>query len=620
MKKISSVLVGAVFCLNSVAIVCAESDTNNLDDANTIFNWAEKGYSQHFRRFNDAVSANSRTVTNSPNWLYRYYPEKDNAIGIFNDDVYVAGSPFSETLSNPLKLFSTTKALSLIARSNNEKIRKLSTYQSGIFDQSAAEIVSYDSQSKLFFVTNAASNSIDVLTLNGKLRSISLAPYGGGVNSVSAYGGNIAVAVQAENKQSKGTVEFFTHEGVHLKTVKAGALPDMVTFSKNGKIVMSANEGEPSDDYTNDPNGSVTIIDLSNGIENATGTTIDFSSVTWSATGMKFYSNDKAADVEPEYIAINENSTKAYVTLQENNGVAVVDISSKTIEKIIPLGFKDFSVQGNEIDANNNGDITLINVNALGMYQPDSIAVYTVYGEDFFVTANEGDDREYAAYEEETKASSLAIDPSLDTTGLSATVRVTPELGDIDGDGDYDQLYMMGTRSFSIWNSQGVQVFDSGSQLQRHVIDKIGKQNFNTRVDDTNDAEDIAKLVEKGTLLTMRGETAYFFEGQDARSEKKGIEPEALALGKIGDTTYAFIGLEKQGGFMIYDISNPVDPRFVEYHNLIDYTKSPANAGDLGPEGMVFVPADKSPNGKNLLVVANEVSGTTSFYEISGAQ
>lgn len=625
MKKISSMFAGVLFCLNSVAtVVHAEDQTSHesaLKNANSIFDWAEKGFPQYFRYLDKEPSSSTRTITSAPDWLYRYYPESGDAIGISNGDVYFAGTSFSTSLDNPIKRMSVTEALSQVSKSKKENIYKSAVYKSGIFGQSATEIITYDSQSNKFFVTNAALTSVDVLTIeNGKINSISLLAYGGGVNSVSAYNGIIAVAVQAVNKQDNGTIEFFTHEGVHLKTIEAGALPDMVTFSKDGKIVMSANEGEPSSDYLSDPKGSITIVDLSNGVVAAVATTVDFSAVTWPETGMKFYRNDKVIDVEPEYIAINESSTKAYVTLQENNGVAIIDIASRTIEKIIPLGFKDFSLKGNEIDANKNGNISLLNVNALGMYQPDSIAVYTVDGEDFFVTANEGDDRDYDAYVEETEASTLIIDPSFDMTGLSSTVRVTPELGDTDGDGDYDQLYMMGARSFSIWNTQGDLVFDSGSQLQRHVMDKIGEDNFNTRVDDTDIVEDIAALKKEGVLLTMQDDTAYFFEGKDARSEKKGIEPEALTIGKIGETTYAFIGLEKQGGFMMYDISNPAMPRFVEYHNLIDYSTTPEDAGELGPEGMVFIPENKSPNGKNLLAIANEISGTAALYEITGGE
>jgi hypothetical protein len=544
-----------------------------------------------------------------------------NTLGILNDDDFATWSTdgvLEQKYINAEKTQIDGNMLYIVNGLNlSEKIKKIATYKSGIFDESSAEIVTFDSLSKKFFVTNASTNSIDVLQLENqtlsKIISIDLSTYGGGVNSVSAYNGVIAVAVQANNKQSNGSIEFFSHEGTHLNSFAAGPLPDMVTFSKDGKIVISANEGEPSNDYKNDPKGSITIVDT----EKQSATTIDFTNVVIPSSGMKFFNIDKASDIEPEYIAINDSGTKAYVTLQENNGVAIIDLASKTIEKIVALGFKDFSLVGNEIDANKNNQVSLINVNAFGMYQPDSIAVYTVNGEDYFVTANEGDDREYDAYEEETKVSKLTLDPSLDTTGLSDTVRVTPELGDTDGDGDYDQLYMMGARSFSIWNSSGKLVFDSGSQLQRHVINAVGEQHFNTRVDDTRDTDDIAKMTAEGIKFSLKSDTAYFFEGRDARSEKKGLEPEALTLGTIEGNTYAFIGLEKQGGFFMYDITNPIAPKFVKYQNTVDYTQAPANAGDLGPEGMKFVPADQSPNGKNLLVVANEISGTTSVYEIS---
>jgi len=502
-----------------------------------------------------------------------------------------------------------------------ENIKQVARYKSGIFDDSAAEIVTYDSLSQQFFVTNASSNHIDVLKLNGnmlsKINSIPLSSFGAGVNSVSAHNGLIAVAVEAYNKQSNGSIEFFEHDGTHLKTLTAGPLPDMVTFSSNGKLVVVANEGEPNEDYSHDPYGSISIVDLSNGIESAEVTTLDFSTITLPRKGMKFYNPDKAADIEPEYIAINSTNTKAYVTLQENNGIAVVDLVNKSIEKVMALGFKDFSQVGNEIDANKDNRVNLSTVNAFGMYQPDSIAVYSIQGEDYLVTANEGDDREYDTYSEEIKVSKLKLDPNLDTTGLGNSVRVSRELGDANHDGIYEQLYMMGTRSFSIWSSQGKLLFDSGSQLARQVIDSVGEDNFNTRITDTKKSDAIAKLGNDGISYSKKGKRVYFFEGKDARSEKKGIEPEALTLGTINASTYAFIGLEKQGGFFMYDITNPEIPNLIKYYNSIDYAKAPFNAGDLGPEGMTFVSALKSPNGKDLLVIANEVSGTTTVYQIS---
>lgn len=547
-----------------------------------------------------------------------------NTLGILNDDDFATWSTdgvLEAKYINSEKTIIDGNHLYIVNHLNlSETITPLARYRSGIFDDSAAEIVSYDSQSQQFYVTNGSNHQIDILKLQdntlNKIRSIDLSSFGGGVNSVSAHQGLVAVAVEAENKQDMGTIEFFNADGTHLKTIQAGPLPDMVTFSKDGNMAVVANEGEPSDDYSTDPKGSVTIINLASGIDSATAVTLDFSAVTLPSQGMKYYNSDKSADVEPEYVAINESNTKAYITLQENNGIAIIDLVNQSIEKVVGLGFKDFSQTGNEIDANNDGIANLTNINAFGMYQPDSIAVYTVNGEDYIVTANEGDDREYDAYEEETKVSKLNIDPNLDMSNIGDSVRVTPELGDENGNGIYEQLYLMGARSFSIWDSNGGLVFDSGSQLAQQVINALGSQHFNTRVDDTDDPADIAELDSKGTPYSLVGDTAYFFEGLDARSEKKGIEPEALTLGSINGKTYAFIGLEKQGGFFVYDISNPQAPNLVKYVNSIDYTQAPMDAGDLGPEGMTFVPASDSPNGKNLLVVANEISGTTTIYEI----
>jgi DNA-binding beta-propeller fold protein YncE len=111
----------------------------------------------------------------------------------------------------------------------------------------------------------------------------------------------------------------------------------MVTFSPDGKYIMSANEGEPSDDYSNDPNGSISIIEVNN---NYSVTTLDFSrfsSQLGSLTNAGFRIGKAgasfAADIEPEYITISSDSKSAWVTLQENNGVAKVDLASKPFLK-----------------------------------------------------------------------------------------------------------------------------------------------------------------------------------------------------------------------------------------------------------------------------------------------
>jgi len=230
-----------------------------------------------------------------------------------------------------------------------------------------------------------------------------------------------------------------------------------------------------------------------------------------------------------------------------------------------------------------------------GMYQPDTIDVYRVGGKDYLVTANEGDDRD-DYYEEAIKASKL----SHLAIGDIGDLRVNPDLGDADGDGEYEALYSYGTRSFSIFDADtGALVYDSGNEFAQEVASRFPDY-FNTRP-------------KKGKWYDL-----------DERSEKKGIEPEALTLTTIGADTYAFIGLEKQGGFFVYNITDPHNPFMVEYNNDIDYTATisydgddevhiaPAGIDDMAPEGSVTFPQD----GKNYYVVANEVSGTVSIYEL----
>ena len=93
-------------------------------------------------------------------------------------------------------------------------------------------------------------------------------------------------------------------------------------------------------------------------------------------------------------------------------------------------------------------------------------------------------------------------------------------------------------------------------------------------------------------------------------------------MGTIGEKTFAFIGLERMGGIMVYDVTDPAAPVFVDYYNsrsdwsTEDVESVAGSAGDLGPEGLKFVPAAQSPNGQPLLIVGNEVSGTTSVYDL----
>ncbi len=935
-----------------------------------------------------------------------------------------------------------------VAAQNDPKLNYLSTYRTNVFDGGAAEIAAFDAASARVFFTNANANKVTILDISNpatptKVSDVDMAPYGGGVNSVAVFNGLVAAAVQAVDKTQPGKVVFFDVNGTFLKEVTVGALPDMLTFTKDGKKVLVANEGEPNADYSVDPEGSVSIIDVSGGAASATVVNINFTSyndkkVSLQNKGIRIFGKDAtvAKDLEPEYITETPDGKTAYVSLQENNAFAVIDLATNRITDILPLGYKDhlkgtpvlkqfklnelinlpelgkpvydggktpvklggFSglyYDATESDSNNyvlytipdrgpndeaipasaagedvpqdlrpfklpnyqarivkmtlnltantvkldtqifltqqdkikpitgrgnvlgfdeipvtytdsttefdkkdfnangkfyhelphdryggdfegivrdtagnfwmcdeyrpslykfnpdgslieryvpegtsflgiaplepdfygletlpasysrrwanrgfeaiaydpdssviygfiqspmfnpdsrtqnrsdvlriiaidaetgvpiaeyvyllernkdaglaisrvdkigdavykgngifmvlerdssppgqgtgkkfifevnlkgatnilnnpialrdtistanktleqmtadelaaagikpvhktkvlnlpsigyqagdkpegltilpNGALAVVNDNdfgvagagvnddivlgvisfdgsygldasdrdnsavnikpypVFGMYMPDAIASYVANGATYIVSANEGDAREYTGFVEEARISSLTLDAkafpnaaALKNNTNLGRLNATNKLGDIDGDGDFDQLYVLGGRSFSIWDALGNQVFDSGDDLEQITAQKF-PQYFNVSNTDN-------------TL--------------DSRSDNKGPEPEAITIADIDGKSYAFIGLERIGGVMVYDISVPTTPRFVDYVNNRTFTANveTPGAGDLGPESVTYISKEQSPNGKALLVVANEISGSVSIF------
>jgi DNA-binding beta-propeller fold protein YncE len=453
-----------------------------------------------------------------------------------------------------------------------------------IGDAGAAEISAFDpATNRLFVVNNGTVNKIDVIDfkdpLNMKvINSISMAPYGGAVNSLSVSGGKLAAAIESVDKQANGKVAVFkTDDLSEVKVVTVGALPDMITYSPDGKYIMTANEGEPNDAYTNDPAGSVSIITVSDYSVN----TIDFSAFAGQkadlmAKGFRIFGigNDFVKDIEPEYITISADSKTAWVTLQENNGIAKIDIASKAITNIFPLGFKDYNADGNEIDPSDKDDkIAAAKWPVKGIYMPDAIAVLEKGGIPYLFTANEGDSREYKGLTEVKRLKDVKLDATAFPTGATlkqdaqlGRLNITTTLGDTDNDGDFDALYSLGARSFSVWNgTNGSQVFDSKNELD-------------------------VKAIAAGVY-------------DDGRSDDKSVEPEGIAIGKIGNKNVAFVGMERADAVAVYDVTDPVKPVFLQL----------LKCGDA-PEGVLIIPAKDSPTKKSLLVVSSENDGVIKVY------
>jgi len=496
---------------------------------------------------------------------------------------------------------STTNESSRNAASNVAERQESTEFtQIGMIDiggSGAAEISAYDPATKKLFVVNNTlnNNRIDVLNLTNPaapalITSISVAPYGGLVNSVYVSNGKVAAAIEATDKVSPGKVVVFnttTYVEIAVRTV--GSLPDMVCFSPDGKYIFTANEGEPNSTYTVDPVGSVSIVDVNN---NYTVTTLDFGGFASQATelkarGLRIYGPNAsfAQDIEPEYVAFSSNSKIAWVTLQENNAIGKIDIETKTITDIFPLGFKNFNLEANAIDPSDaDGGVSFGTWPVKGIYTPDAIAVNPDNGTPFLYTANEGDAREYATFVEARRvnAASVVLDPTAFPNAATlkgntqlGRLNITSTLGDTDGDGDFDELYAPGARSFSVWNGNtGALVFDSKNELD----------------------------------VNASSVNLY----PDGRSDDKGTEPEGLAIGKVGNNSLLFVGMERADAVAVYDITNPVKPVFRQILGKLGI--APGAEPGIGPEGVLFVPADKSPNGKSLLIVSFEVDGVIKIY------
>ncbi len=664
----------------------------------------------------------------------------------------------------------------LMQAQNLVDLSYLASYKSGQFDEGAMEIVAYNASGQVLYAVNGFSDHIDVFDISNptnivKTDSIDITTYGDAANSVAYMNGYLAVAVEANDFDQNGHIVFFDSTLAYVADVEVGVLPDMVTFTHDGMKVLSANEGEPDDDYSADPMGSVSIIDISGGIPNLSQsdvTTLDFtqfdanydpnirnfgpvadymedfenttdsldnvivfntagdaawyyddfsgdhfaeanafsasgpseswlitypelltgldsaylsfestrgfsggsldvlistdydpsnsmdpSTASWDTITMNFvlspgsntdtnsgrYSLDSyleqsvsvaflyqgspgagnaarwqidnitiegtqprlSQNLEPEYIAVAPDNSKAFVVCQENNAMAVIDLGNNSISALGALGFKDYSTGNNKMDASNRSSaVDIRNWPVFGMYQPDAIKAFEVNGNVYIATANEGDARDYDAWSEEERVEDLDLDPTafpnaanLQMEDSLGRLNITTTLGDTDGDGDYDEIYSYGGRGFSIWDENLNLVWDSEDQFAQTLF-SLYPNEFNSNNDDN--------------------------DSQKSRSDDKASEPEAIEIAEINGFTIAFIGLERMGGIMVYDITDPTNPSFISYFLYRDFTvdADDINAGDLGPEDIKFISADKSPNGEMMLAIANEVSGTLSLYAIGG--
>lgn len=476
---------------------------------------------------------------------------------------------------------------------------------------SAATSVATDSTSGQMFVVNNQANVVDVWDVStpltppttSSLLDLAAAANDAGISIgapkwVAVGSSYVAVAIDNDDPQANGIVALYALEDLSLVTTyNVGATPKMVVFGLLSNRILVANEGAPSDDYSVDPVGSVTVIDISDGIAVPTITTIGFEdfnvggSETLDAGVRIFGANNPsvAQDLEPEHIAVSLDNRKLFVTLQENNAVAVIDLGSLSIDRIVALGSKNFGVAGNELDVNDDSNIDIRTWGGVyGLYQPDGIAAYRFGNKNYFVTANEGKVRANSAFNEAVRAQQLdgvGGNPSIDPANPSSSAAqdsdqlgrlfVSTKAGDTDNDGDIDQISAFGARSFSIWNEDGKLMYDSGSHLAK-VTQALAGNGFN--------------------------------DGDQA-SDESGAKPKGLALLSSLNRIYAFVSLERTGGIAVYDITSPLGVQFVQYVNK---RAAVADVGEYGADGITAFFLD----GSAYLAVANAEAGNVRVIQI----
>ncbi len=522
----------------------------------------------------------------------------------------------------------------------------------GVFDSGSgaagAEIVAYDAATWRMFVTNGVTNQIDVVALDDpakpvKVGAVDLSAFGSGVQGVAVKDGLGIAAVAGNPVTANGKAVFFDASTLEvLRALDVGALPDMVTFTPKGDRALLANEAEPrcvdangvgvtNPALATNPVGSVSIIDLRRGLDKATVRTAGFEAyngeeATLQAQGVRvgtWPGASVAQDIEPEYIAVDPNGRTAYVTLQENNAVATIDLATAKVTAIKGLGLVDHRLPENTLDASDRDNaFREVSWPVSGMYMPDAITAWKAKGRTYVATANEGDSREYFANEanlptnpngsaaplcflDEARVRATNLDPVTfpDATFLRDNVnmgrlKVTkffpstylggpPPTNGTDPSSVPGLLYTgqasYGARSMAVWDTEGGLVANTGSLLERTVYD----------------------LDPTGWLQVV---PPWATDIYDSRSDDKGPEPEAVVVAKVDGRQLAFLGLERAGGIMTFDITDPANPVF------LDWARTP---GAISPEGLTVVPAADSPTGCTLVLGAFEISGSTVIYQLT---
>jgi len=490
--------------------------------------------------------------------------------------------------------------------------------------QGAAEILAIDAPNQTILVINPPLGRIDRFAFN-EAALLKKSPHGGLMHLPSielnqglrergllgdgfswtatsidlwSEGNLIAVSIAMESKASeiapKGYVLFYSlDQGAFLDAIEVGHHPDMIKFIESktrGLELLVANEGEPNQEGTYDGDGSISVISIENVGDSSLWRhtlipLINQSTVVQSPIRLDARTKNPLKDLEPEYLSVTNDSRYAFISLQENNAIGVLNLATKRVETIFGLGVKHHDQPGQEIDVSvQDGGWQLKSWPIDSYFMPDAIAVFEHQTGTYLVSANEGDTRDWLGHEDAIKVSKIKCKPSNATSPPAWYGRRSQyHLGALEVDrlpiiGNApacpERITAFGGRSISVWNpASGQLVWDSASDMSARVSRCLSA------------------------------------DPMDRRSPKRGIEPEGLALARIGDQTIAFVGLERGNAILAYDLTQPAHGQYAGGIYFQD-------GRHRGPEAMKFLPSERNAD-EGLLFASFEYTATIAVFHVS---
>lgn len=510
-------------------------------------------------------------------------------------------------------------------------------------DMAAVEQSAYDVTDRIMYA--AGDNYIHIIDFGDLVRPAILRgiPLSTLANDIEMCGDYVAVAQQGFTATDIGKVAIYekfsraTGSFNKVAEIEVGYKPDMLHFTHDCSKIVVANEGEAAESYDGssfiNPEGSVSILKATgNPYDPYSAITLGFDYFNQFASEYEMYgvrqpykgqltgeTQTMAQNLEPEYVTFSSDERTAYVCLQENNAIAIVDLVMEEIAEIVPLGSKSWNSL--LIDASDkDGGIMFKSYDIYSYYQPDSIKTININNHDYIITANEGDSFSYTfgkdEWEEFDRGEDVRDDGRLGNSisnDLEDQLNSDPDLGrlqisvvdDLDSNGNIERVNFYGARGISIFDAETLSlIYDSGDEIERKMAVYYPEVfNGNTKCDDAG--------VDKPS------------DSFDGRSDNQGPECESLETGNLNGKTVLFVGIDRSAAIAIYSFApGSVIPTFESIYRAggVDDTfenlLNGENLGDLDPEDLKFVPASDSITNTPLLFVTSTVSGTISVYEV----